>query len=43
MPLKTGKSKKTRQANIKMLVHEGYKPKQAVAIAYAQQRKRKKK
>jgi hypothetical protein len=33
MPLKKGKSKATVSQNIRMLVHEGRKPKQAVAIA----------
>lgn len=39
MPLKKGKSKETRSANISELVHSGYPPKQAVAIAYSVQRK----
>lgn len=41
MPLKSGKSPKTISNNIVKLVREGYKPKQAVAIAFALTRKRK--
>lgn len=45
MPLSKGSSKKTMQKNIRTLIGEGYKPKQAVAIAYsvASKSKRKKK
>ena len=39
MPLKKGYSKKTMQENIKTEIHEGKKPKQAVAIAYSEARK----
>jgi len=39
MPLKRGKSKETMSFNIEKLMHEGYKQKQAVAIAYSQARK----
>jgi hypothetical protein len=35
MPLKKGKSKAVRRANIRKLISENYKPKQAVAIAYS--------
>ena len=35
MPLSKGSSKKTMQKNIRTLIGEGYKPKQAVAIAYS--------
>jgi hypothetical protein len=34
MPLKTGKSHATIEANIKELIASGYEPKQAAAIAY---------
>jgi hypothetical protein len=44
MPLKQGKSKKAIQSNIKKLIHQENKPpKQAVAIAYSEARKAKKK
>lgn len=43
MPLKKGASKATREANIKEMVKAGHPPKQAVAAAYDQQRKSKKK
>ncbi len=47
MPLKSGKSKKVFEQNIKTEVKAGKKPDQAVAIAYAMKRdsddKRKKK
>lgn len=43
MPLKSGTSKKTRDENIKEMVKAGHPQKQAVAAAYDQQRKSKKK
>lgn len=43
MPLKSGKSKKTIQANIETEIAAGKPPKQAVAIAYAKARKSSKK
>lgn len=43
MPLSKGSSKKTMQKNIRTLIGEGYKPKQAVAIAYSVAGKSKKK
>ena len=43
MPLKRGKSKKTRQENIRREIASGRDPKQAVAIGYAQQRRSRKK
>lgn len=42
MPLKTGKSKATFSANLKTEMKAGKPQKQAVAIAYAQQKKGKK-
>lgn len=39
MPLSTGTSEKARQENIEKEIAAGKDPKQAVAIAYAQQRK----
>lgn len=42
MPLKKGKGKKVRSENIAELVRSGYPQKQAVAIAYSEQRRRKK-
>ena len=39
MPLEKGRSDETRSHNIKKLIDEGYPEKQAIAIAYAQQRK----
>lgn len=41
MPLSTGKSNAARQENIERELAAGKEPKQAVAIAYAQQRKNK--
>jgi hypothetical protein len=43
MPLKKGSSKKTRQENIREMIASGHPVKQAVAAAYAQARKSKKK
>jgi len=43
MPLKKGTSKKVLQQNIREMVHSGHPQKQAVAAAFAQQRKAKKK
>jgi hypothetical protein len=43
MPLKKGKSKHTIQANTKKLIQEGYKPRQAYAIAQSEARKSRKK
>jgi hypothetical protein len=43
MPLKKGKSDKVMSENISELRNSGYKEKQAVAIAYSQARKTKKK
>lgn len=42
MPLKKGKSKKTFEYNLKELIKSGRDKKQALAIAYSQQRKSKK-
>lgn len=43
MPLTKGSSKPTIQKNIKELIKSGKDPKQAVAIAYSEARKSKKK
>ena len=43
MPLLKGKSKKTMKKNVRSLLSEGYKPKQAVAIAYSKAGKSKNK
>lgn len=43
MPLEKGSSKKVIQKNIKTEIASGRKPKQAVAIAYSQAGKQKKK
>lgn len=43
MPLKRGTSSKTRGENISELRHSGYPPKQAVAIAYSNQRRSRRK
>ena len=43
VPLKKGSSKKAVSKNIKTLRSEGYKPKQAVAIALSTARTRRKK
>jgi len=42
MPLKKGSSKKSVSTNIRTLRSEGYKPKQAVAIAMSKAGKRRK-
>lgn len=42
MPLKKGTSKKVFSENVKTEISHGKKPKQAVAIAYAEKRKSKK-
>ena len=39
MPLSSGTSNKAREENVKREIAAGKEPKQAVAIAYAQQRK----
>lgn len=39
MPLEKGHSEEVIQKNIRQLIHEGYEPKQAVAIAYSEARK----
>ena len=41
MPLKPGRSKQIIAENIRKLIREGHTPKQAVAIAYEEARKRK--
>lgn len=43
MPLNKGSSNKAREANVKTEIAAGRPPKQAVAIAYSEQRKAKKK
>ena len=43
MPLKKGTGKKTVSKNIRTLRSEGYKPKQAVAIALTTSRRKRKK
>lgn len=43
MPLRKGKSKKTFSYNVSELMHSGYPQKQALAIAYSQKRKSKRK
>lgn len=42
MPLTKGKSKKTRQKNIREMIDAGHGPKQAVAAAYREQRQSRK-
>ena len=39
MPIKKGSSDAVKSANIKMLISEGYPPKQAYAIAASEQRR----
>lgn len=41
MPLKPGTSNKTRNENIREMVHAGYPVKRAVAAGYAKQRESK--
>ena len=41
MPLKKGTPKKTFESNIKKEIKAGKKPKQAVAIAYSEKKKKK--
>ena len=41
MPLKKGKSNKTRQKNIEEMIHAGHDVQQSIAAAYSQQRKAK--
>ena len=43
MPLKKSGSKAARQSNIKEMIASGHDPKQAVAAAYSNQRKYRKK
>lgn len=43
MPLKRDASEESMNSNIEQLIKDGYKPKQAVAIAYSIQRKSNKK
>lgn len=43
MPLKKSSSKKARQSNIDEMIKAGHPPKQAVAAAYDNQRRAKKK
>lgn len=43
MPLKQGCSQRTISANVQKLIHEGYPRDQAVAIAYSEAGKHKKK
>jgi len=41
MPLKSGKSRKTIEQNIREMIHSGHPTNQAVAAAYAMARKSK--
>lgn len=41
MPLKQGKSKKDFESNVKTEIKHGKPPKQAVAIAYSEKKKKK--
>jgi hypothetical protein len=43
MPLKKGTSKKTFSSNVREMMHSGYPQKQALAAAYSQKRRTKKK